>query len=216
MTVIGCKRAPTPWDLFYTKLQIRRQMSYSTTLHVLPALCASAKRTSVMLLGSLWDLPRCSTQSSSRPSDDAMVSRKAQLTNDGRHHRQPRSPASSGGADSMWLDCSSCSSRSPIRSSAGEIHYARSIMPPSGAARKSWLWTSKRDQFYIRVLPTGMKALWHCRKTMTFLIVHSHRHNPHSLNKAFRNRITNDKASVAAKFATAVRKVKAFIISLSQ
>lgn len=64
---------------------------------------------------------------------------KAQFTNERRNHRQPRSPASSGGADLMWLDCCSCSSWSPIRSSAGEIHYARSIMPPSGAARKPLL-----------------------------------------------------------------------------
>lgn len=95
MTVIerGICLIPTPSK---QKLQIRRQMSYSTTRPCLtvPALCASAKRTSVMLLGSLRDLPRCSPQSSSRPSDDAMVSRKALRTNDGRHHRQPRSPAS--------------------------------------------------------------------------------------------------------------------------
>lgn len=48
-------------------------------LHLLPALCASPKRTSVMLLGSLWDLPRCNTQSSSSPSEDAMMTRKAQI-----------------------------------------------------------------------------------------------------------------------------------------
>lgn len=147
----------TPWDLFYTNPFQKHNKNYRSgdrcPTHppppclTVPALCASAKRTSVMLLGSLRDLPRCSTQSSSRPSDDdAMVSRKAQRTNDGRHHRQPRSPASSAGADLVWLDCSSCSSCSPIRSSAGEIHYARSIMPPSGAARKSWLCTAKWDQ----------------------------------------------------------------------
>lgn len=36
----------------------------------------------------------------------------------------------------MWLECCGCSSWSTIRSRAGEIHYAHSIMPPSGAARK--------------------------------------------------------------------------------
>lgn len=61
---------------------------------------------------------------------------KAQCKTVRCNHRQPRSPASSGGADLMWLDCCSCSSWSPIRSSAGEIHYARSITPPSRAARK--------------------------------------------------------------------------------
>lgn len=106
---------------------------------LLPALCASPKRTSVMLLGSLWDLPRCNTQSSSSPSDDAMVNREAQCKTERCDHRQPRSPASSGGADLMWLGCCSCSSWSQIRSSAGEIHYARSIMPPSSAARKNLL-----------------------------------------------------------------------------
>lgn len=114
------------------------QHALQAPLSSLPALCASPKRTSVMLLGSLWDLPRCNTQSSSSPSDDAMVNRKAQCKTERRDQRLPRSSASSGGADWMWLDCCRCcSSWSPIRSSAaGEIHYARSIMPPSSAARK--------------------------------------------------------------------------------
>lgn len=101
---------------------------------LLPALCASPKRISVMLLGSLWDLPRCNTQSSSSPSDDAMVTADVQFHNERRH--QPRSSARRAGADLMWLECCGCSSWCTIRSRAGEIHYAHSIMPPSGAARK--------------------------------------------------------------------------------
>lgn len=98
----------------------------------LPALCASPKRISVMLLGSLWDLPRCNTRSSSSPSDDAMVTTDAQF----QRRDQPRSSARRAGGDLMWLECCGCSSWSTIRSRAGEIHYAHSIMPPSGAARK--------------------------------------------------------------------------------
>ena len=55
-----------------------------------------------------------------------------------RSQRRPRSPASSGGAASLWLRGCSCSSGSKTSSSAaGEIHYARSIMAPSCAPRKS-------------------------------------------------------------------------------
>lgn len=68
------------------------------------------KRISAMLLGSLCDLPRCKTQSSSSPSGDAMGERRAQSESERRDHRQPRSPASSRGADLMWSDCSSSSS----------------------------------------------------------------------------------------------------------
>lgn len=99
---------------------------------LLPALCASPKRISVMLLGSLWDLPRCNTRSSSSPSDDAMVTTDAQF----QRRNQPRSSARRAGVDLMWLECCGCSSWSTIRSRAGETHYAHSIMPPSGAARK--------------------------------------------------------------------------------
>lgn len=64
---------------------------------LLPALRASPRRTSVMLLGSLWDLPRCSTQSSSSPSEDAMVRKKTRGKCGRQQHRWPRSLASRGG-----------------------------------------------------------------------------------------------------------------------
>lgn len=116
-----------------TRGVVRAQHAFCVS-PLLPALCASSKRISVMLLGSLWDLPRCNTQSSSSPSDDAMVTADLHFQTERRN--QLRSWARRAGADLMWLECCGCSSCSTIRSRSGEIHYARSIMPPSGAPRK--------------------------------------------------------------------------------
>lgn len=97
-------RAPTPWyPPWSTTCQRRTQMSQHACSTPVPALRASPKRTSVMLLGSLRDLPRCNTQSSSGSSDDAMVAPEAQFKSEKRNHGPPRSSASSGGAASMWL-----------------------------------------------------------------------------------------------------------------
>lgn len=53
--------------------ELNQTPSRRPPLILLPGPWASPERTSVMLLGSLWDLPRCTTHSSSSPSDGDAV-----------------------------------------------------------------------------------------------------------------------------------------------
>ena len=85
----------------------------------------------------------------------------------------------------MWSDCCSCSSWSPISSSAGEIHYARSIMPPSGAARKLLLLTFKFDFFwfekqtFLLVLRRSFRSrmsVWH-EPILEYMFTSCYRHS---------------------------------------